>query len=167
VPGATSSVLAFPSAQRYHAGNYHVLVSNRAGAATSQVATLTVLITDTDRDGIPDQWELAYGLNPNTNDAGLDPDGDGMDNLEEYVAGTDPNDPESCLRIALVRSDGWFLQFNAMSNISYTLQARPNLSSGLWQDWSNIASAPTNRALMVPISVQQPSALFYRATATR
>ena len=46
---------------------------------------------DTDLDLIPDEWELANDLDIAANDAGLDPDGDGRSNLEEYNAGTDPN----------------------------------------------------------------------------
>lgn len=47
--------------------------------------------TDTDGDGIPDGWEVQYGLNPrNPSDASADPDGDGFTNLEEYVLGLNP-----------------------------------------------------------------------------
>jgi len=46
---------------------------------------------DTDSDGIPDAWEIQYGLNPSDpSDADDDSDADGLNNLEEYLAGSDP-----------------------------------------------------------------------------
>lgn len=51
-----------------------------------------ILDDDDDNDGMPDWWELIHGLDPlDPSDAGEDPDGDGATNLEEYLAGTDPN----------------------------------------------------------------------------
>lgn len=41
---------------------------------------------DTDKDGMPDSWELSHGLNPNySSDAGIDLNGDGYTNIEEYI----------------------------------------------------------------------------------
>lgn len=46
---------------------------------------------DTDGDILPDQWEIAYALNPNDPaDAELDSDGDRLTNRDEFFAGTDP-----------------------------------------------------------------------------
>ncbi len=46
---------------------------------------------DTDGDGMPDWWEVAYGLNRLADDATSDFDGDGIANLEEYRLGSLPN----------------------------------------------------------------------------
>ena len=50
---------------------------------------------DTDNNGLPDDWEMRYfghlGVNP-----GTDSDGDGVINLNEYLAFSDPTDPASC-----------------------------------------------------------------------
>jgi len=47
--------------------------------------------TDTDKDGMPDEWEKKHGLDPkDATDAAKDSDGDGYTNLEEFLNGTDP-----------------------------------------------------------------------------
>ncbi|MDP6576149.1 MAG: S-layer homology domain-containing protein [Candidatus Peribacteraceae bacterium] len=51
---------------------------------------------DTDEDGMPDAYEEANGLNKGVpSDAGMDADGDGLNNLGEFLYGTDPNNPDS------------------------------------------------------------------------
>lgn len=51
-------------------------------------------VVDSDRDGLPDDWELQHfgNLSAKPNE---DPDGDGADNFTEFAFGTDPNDPKS------------------------------------------------------------------------
>jgi hypothetical protein len=48
-------------------------------------------VKDTDGDGIPDWWELKYGLDPkDPSDAAQDSSGDGYTNIEKYINGLDP-----------------------------------------------------------------------------
>ena len=47
---------------------------------------------DSDSDGMPDSWEILYGLDPNDpSDASSDRDNDGFTALEEFLNGTIPS----------------------------------------------------------------------------
>ncbi len=65
---------------------------NSEGAESDYSQEISVQTkADSDGDGLSDEWELRYGLNPNDpSDAAKDTDGDGFTNLQEYNAGSDP-----------------------------------------------------------------------------
>jgi hypothetical protein len=53
-----------------------------------------------------DAWAAAYGLTGNAALPDADPDGDGLSNMQEFLAGTDPTNSASALRITLVARQG-------------------------------------------------------------
>jgi hypothetical protein len=67
-------------------GNFSLIVSNAFGSVTSAPAALW---PDANANGIPDWWEMKYFGNLNQPASG-DFDGDGVDNLHEYLEGTNP-----------------------------------------------------------------------------
>ena len=63
---------------------------------------------DADGDGLPDAWEARFGLVVGSgSDRGFDDrDGDGVSNLGEWLAGTDPTRPDSRLQLDAVALPG-------------------------------------------------------------
>jgi hypothetical protein len=82
----------------YGAGTLGVQVCAETDAGEwtcSDIAQVRVLrAADEDDDGLPDGWEIYYFGDTNVVTGADDSDGDGQDNLAEFVAGTDPTDPD-------------------------------------------------------------------------
>ena len=97
-----------------------------------------------------DLWELAYGFSTNNaGDALLDFDGDGMNNRDEYLSGTNPTNALSVLKIVLSATNAAQLNFTAQSNISYTVQWRTNLVQPAWSNLTSITAQPLVRTVLV------------------
>jgi hypothetical protein len=149
------SFLTLNNLSTNQAGNYRVVVKNAANSAPgiiSSSAVVTVL-ADTDGDGLPDEWELGHGLSEtNSADASWDSDGDGASNRTEYTAGTDPRDSQSFLMVdhlTLLGTNAWVLQFWAVSNRTYSVQARGSLDTANWLPVADVPAAATNRLVEI------------------
>ena len=69
-------------------GRGQVVISARNEGVLGSLVFNVAVPNDADNDGMTDEAERANGLNPNDpNDAGQDPDNDGLTNLEEFRLG--------------------------------------------------------------------------------
>ncbi|HWW02542.1 MAG TPA: IPT/TIG domain-containing protein [Candidatus Acidoferrum sp.] len=78
-------------------------------------------------------WLAAHGLPSDGSADYLDSDGDGMNNWQEYVAGTDPTNANSVFRIISGRplpAAGFLLRWSSESNRFYDLSRASNLTAG-------------------------------------
>jgi hypothetical protein len=137
---------------------------------TRRDLTLANANPDQDGNGLPDAWELLH-FSQLANDPQADPDQDGHSTLEEFLAGTAPNDPQSVCRLEVELGGAQplvsFLARRAQGagaeNLvrRYTLEAAP-LLSGPWTAVPGFtAIAGANQVVTHPIPVGTLRA-FYR-----
>lgn len=98
------------------------------------------LRSDSDNDGLPDDWEIRYGIDPNddgsvnpVNGGNGDLDGDGFTNLSEYTGGTDPKEATTFPNVLLYVTNKARATSSGPSGGPYT----GNSSRYLWKEgWS-------------------------------
>lgn len=143
--------------------HYRVRGTNFLGESfNSDVATVFVS-GDTDGDGLPDDYELAFGLSPyDPQDAHYDRDGDGLTSLEEFLAGTNPTNKASVLRleVTLPTPTNLVLGFNAVSNRTYSLLGRTNLATDPWHKLQDIPAVTDDRWVGITNSPAEPNRFF-------
>jgi hypothetical protein len=164
--GGTAS-FTFTSTATLPAGAIVTATATNANGSTSAFAVnRTVTMTDSDGDGIPDAYETAHGLNPSLNDAALDPDGDGLTNLQEYLAGSDPHDATSKMSLTLTSQAGGDMAIDVatLAGKTYRIEKRLSLGSGtVWLPLvENILGTGSVLRITDPGAITQSSSGFYR-----
>jgi len=142
--------------------NIRVLATNLASGASGvnmnpAGGVLLTMLPDFDRDGMADWWETNYpGLFATNNaaDATLDYDDDGMINRDEYVAGTNPTNALSLLKLFVSDPGATAMEFVAQTNVGYTVQWRTNLTAAPWMTLTNVPPQPSQ---VRTISVSAPN----------
>ena len=168
-PGRLAQVaLDLPVGTHQPGESFYTLSADDTHATTdvdtnNNISTFAVMLwLDSDGDGMPDHWEIANGLNRfDAADAALDPDHDGLTNLQEYQQG----------KLALVFDN---LRFSASQRLpngqfqlsafveagrNYTLQASTNLIS--WTTLMNF-TATNSPIILLDTNASSFTLRFYR-----
>ncbi|MBP7829912.1 MAG: hypothetical protein KA248_08345 [Kiritimatiellae bacterium] len=135
------------------------------GSLTNVAISGTIAEADSDGDSMPDAWEWVF-FNTLTNAAAGDPnqngknnlwefqngydpldpdsDGDGVPNVDEAAAGTDPLDAMSVFEVSVFgfRVSGNVLQWNSVTNKFYRVARSTNLVQGFGPLRTNILATP-------------------------
>ena len=146
------------------------------GIAPFPKQTLTGLILLSDRssssygDGIPDSWRLRYfgTVNNVLSQAAADADGDGASNWQEYMAGTDPTDPKSLLRVstdqaAAQQTQDCVIHWPSVAGKHYLIERSTSLYG---PGWSPIATITGSGADMEFHDTTGGTVRFYRVQVT-
>jgi hypothetical protein len=125
---------------------------------------------DSNANGLADAWERTYfgaiGVDPNA-----DPDGDGMSNLQEYLAGTNPTNSADNLRITAFSSspDGTAadVTWSSVPTRCYFIQETLDLNPPSWFDSGLGQIAPDGSTTTRGVFGATAPMRFYRVQAVR
>ncbi len=132
-------------------------------AAGTLTATFTAQVT-ADPANTPYWWLAQYGLTNFNTDAVADVDGDRLLSWQEYIAGTDPTNSSSVVKITGVgiNAQGTVIRWSSISNRSYSLGQTTNLlkTFTVLAGASNLPATPPENVFTSPASGGNLS--FYR-----
>ncbi|MDB6057732.1 MAG: hypothetical protein JWO95_1576, partial [Verrucomicrobiales bacterium] len=120
---------------------------------------------DSDHDGMDDDWEMTY-FGDLSHDGTADTDADGLTDLQEFQAGTNPINNDSVLRCLAVATSagGATIYWSAIPGRNYRIEYKTSIDD---PTWTTLASSVT--ALTATASTTDPAApfntqRFYRVT---
>jgi PKD repeat protein len=131
---ATTNVTTNAVVHTYAAGNYGVtlVVTGPGGVGTNTQANCITVLTAFQN------WQIQYFGSTNNPAAAptADPDGDGQNNMAEFLAGTDPTNNASTFRITSIAREGNDFRITWMTGIGRTnsLQVAPGDARGSYSN---------------------------------
>ena len=138
------------------------LASTARGRVERVDLDISIVLEDLDGNGLPDAWERLY-FGRTSVDPFADPDGDGLNNLAELKAGTNPNDFQSQFKfIRITRQAGSVLvEWSSVANRSYSILRSSDVLTGYQLLSGNRQATPPVNSFL-DTTAAPPGPYFYR-----
>jgi hypothetical protein len=115
-------------------------------------------------DGIPNDWrEQFFGAGYRTDPrvaVDADPDGDGANNLTEYLAGTSPTDPKSVLKVTEIRLAP-VITWDSVSNKLYRVLRRDDINTDEWVSLNPLVRATGSTSFFTDYTATNHRAFYW------
>ncbi len=147
----------------------NVTYTNAVVTMSTNNVSLTATFTEqTTANGTPYWWLAQYGLTNYEADAVLDQDSDGMQTWQEYIAGTDPTNSNSVLKLTdfVLSGERMKISWPGVQNRAYTFQYQyaDSLKTNNWQSAPDEISGE-GAVISLTNSLEDVSNAFYRVKA--
>ncbi|MFH0878537.1 MAG: hypothetical protein V2A34_02380, partial [Lentisphaerota bacterium] len=126
---------------------------------------------DWDYDDLPNDWEIANGLNPYSatgNDGKYgDLDGDHMANYLEYEASTTASNDMDFLQVQTINMNGAFpeITWPAKQSVNYQVERAEMLAGpGGWEAVGSLRTALSTNEVLTDSTIVAPTNVYYRVT---
>lgn len=146
------------------------VVAPASGLGSSTSDTVVVIreagAVDSDGDGLPDAWEQAHFGTSTGGVAGVDADGDGVNNWEEYISDTIPTNSASVFsnRVVQISGPGVLLLTVPAPTTNSRLYDAWFTTNLLGSDWAalnlNVTGAPNGASLNLSVTSAVDSAIY-------
>lgn len=149
-PASFGNPAAIVTSVAFNQAGVYTLQLTASDSALAQAATVTLTIAEDFGAWKALHFTAAELTNATISGDLADPDGDGHNNHQEFLAGTDPRDAQGVLHLEVVPVAGTpHFRFRAEAGRSYSIFYRGSLFSGGWLKLSDVVASPAAQVVEI------------------